>query len=429
MERDLSFQILSLPLDDGSGSSSEVLKNHDFRAQQLLHLQQLQRVLDENIVLRAKFNALQAQVAPLESASRPSALEITEPRLPPERIEEIKLQLQRTLTLYREDVAAAGKIDQTLERLYREFSDMKMRLRMERDERMMHQNTVAANAITAFKMRGQRIRSGWELERRRLTARLAYFNEQTVVLNEDISDGRIRHVSNSRAIQTLTTSIKTATSDLKDFEKQRNTLLPQITEFKALEETLQNAETVVVTLNDTLESLESRVNTDSLKAQVKTQLDQGNAKVTELNRLIDDVQGKLSGITTQIQQTRRRISELNQRAKTVAKNTQEVRTVLDRLTGQRAVIKDRLLRCRQAGEEAGGARILLEKVLQSGFSSARERPWFIRKELLALKGNIRELDDVEEKVSELERELDVRSEEPVHVPQRRRVPMIPMLKL
>jgi hypothetical protein len=102
---------------------------------------------------------------------------------------------------------------------------------------------------------------------------------------------------------------------------------------------------------------------------------------------------------------------------------------LERLTAQRTAVKERLVRCRQVGEEAGGARIVLEKMLQTGFSSARERPWFIRKELLALKRNINELYDVEEKVDELQQELDVGSEEAVRVPQRKRVPMIPMLKL
>jgi hypothetical protein len=134
---------------------------------------------------------------------------------------------------------------------------------------------------------------------------------------------------------------------------------------------------------------------------------------------MDDVHGKVGAVTAQIRQARIRITELDARAAARVSGPQEVRAALEKMTGRRAAIKERLLRCRQAGEEAGGTRILLEKVLQSGFSSARERPWLIRKELLALKGNIRELDEVKDKVIELEHELEVKNEEPLHVPHRR----------
>jgi hypothetical protein len=326
-----TFKIVPISPAADEISDPDSPPSHDFRAQQILHLEQLQRVLDENNELRAKFTSLQVQVIPLDSPPHPlHPPEDTEPPLSPEEVELLKSQLERTVSLYGAEVSVAAKLNQTLERQHREFSDLKMQLRLVQDERMMHQNSVAASGLAKFKLKAQRLRESWANERRGFESIANYLRGLATVAEKDIEEFEEQQKSNLKGIQRLTKSIVFAKQDLNDFRKEREAIAIPLQEFAELEIQHQEAELRVVTLGNELDALQTRVETDSLTARVRKRLNDSQKSIDGLNGMIDALHCKVAEITVQTQHIRDRITELDAREAVIARDTREVRVAMDR---------------------------------------------------------------------------------------------------
>ena len=101
--------------------NSEENTKEDFRTKQIRELEKLQIVLDENTVLRSKYNALLAQVPPLvdnfNSPPVPQAggIQFQSDRVyTPEEIEQLRQKLTQTLVEYREETRVASLLNSEL---------------------------------------------------------------------------------------------------------------------------------------------------------------------------------------------------------------------------------------------------------------------------------------------------------------------------
>ena len=110
----------------------------DFHQKQIKELEKLQRVLDENNALRGKFNALQAQVAPLADSFGSASFPVfaNERVYKPEEIENMRQKLEQTLADYRVETQSAGRLNAEVETLYTELSSLRMKFRLDQDERL-----------------------------------------------------------------------------------------------------------------------------------------------------------------------------------------------------------------------------------------------------------------------------------------------------
>jgi chromosome segregation ATPase len=421
-----SFLISGRLPDETDSSESDSTVPNDVRAQQIFNLERLQAVLNETTRIRANLTILQVQVSASESGNRPARAPEEVEALSPEELEAVKAQLERTLAIYGKEVAAAAKLNQMLEREHREFSDMKMQFRLTRDERMMRHNEMAAAAMASVAIKEQRLRESWAFELGRLESITNYLRGLAEVSEKEMHEFEERYASNVKGIERLRSSIALARQDLKDFKKEREALAVQLQQFSQLVAKHQETELRVVELSNELDALRTRVEMDSLTARVKNRLEDSQGRIDGINRVIDSIQCEVARLTVQTQQSRDRTADLDARRAQVGREVREMRGVVERLSTQRAEMKANLVRCCQGADDAAGGRIVLARRVASGFARKTE-PWTIRKEILALKGDIIELANVEERTREFEEGLELGSRQPVELPPRKRLPLIPIL--
>ena len=100
--------------------------------------------------------------------------------------------------------------------------------------------------------------------------------------------------------------------------------------------------------------------------------------------------------------------------------------IVEKLRAQRDQLKKSLKRCMEAGESAGGDCFNIECNLESGLGFEPNSALTIRKDMLSLKQELRELTRMEEENDSFEKSLERDQITPVPMPQRKRVPMIPL---
>jgi DNA repair exonuclease SbcCD ATPase subunit len=415
----------SAPLDEEPSKSSAVI---NYRVQQISCLEKLQRVLDESDALRAKFNALQTQVSPPEVGPEPSSRPILDPILSPEEREAVHAQLDQTLAAYRHEVALAGRLNQALERQHRSFSELKMSMRVLQDKRITSQNEAAEGQLAGFQGRAQRLRENWGFERQRLTGLLNYLRGVHLVSAADQKEYEEQQKSNLKGISHLTDSIAVAEQDIRDLNKQQESMQKQLAEYERLQEEHQSGELALVQLSDKLDSLKKKVETDSLMANVRKQMEESRQKIEELNSSIDDIHAKVSRLTVECQESHDRITELDGRQVAATREIKDIRGLIQQLAKQREMLRRALAKCYQASNATGGENIMLTKAIESGFASDNEPPWKIRKKMLLLKGELMELNTLEEAQHDFEAQLESPNVPPIQLPTRKRVALIPITK-
>lgn len=408
-------------------------EEENLRAKQVKELQILQRVLDENNELRAKYNALQVQVAPVVDhvASTPQIAGSqfqNERQISPEEFENCKQQLENTLLEYRKATQNAGKINQQLERHYTELNELKFQTRLIQDERLNHQNEVSALSIAAIKAKLERIKESWNIERQRLAKSVSFLKNIHDTANNDVKEYEQQMKTNNRGIGHLSTSIQIAKDDIREFLAQQQEIAPKIKEYEELEEKNQDIELLVVRLSDENEELRKEVETESLTAKVRKQLDSGNQTIADLNRSIDQIQGKTTAIYESIREKKSKIAELEQKFEKIVNDTNEIVLINQKLMEQKKTIHQELYKCAAANYDTGGDNLVLEKEVFSGIGLEPTSTATIRKQMLSLKKELKELDDFERKQNDLESDLKVSQVPKIPLPQRKRVPMIPLIK-
>ena len=399
----------------------------DFRALQIEELEQLQKTLDENNVLRATIQALQIQVPSLEKVVEvpPEPLEpgvvIT-----PEEAEELRKQLEQTLIEYRNETNQATKLNEELDKGYTHLADLKMKMRLLQDERIMRQNQISTNGMTSFRAKVQKCKDSWNAERDRLNKAIASLKTVHTTALADIRELREQMRTNNKGIQHLSSSITLAREDIKDFTEQQQKVGPLLREFEDVQAKHQETEVAVVQLSDQLDALRNQVETSSLTAEVKRKLDSKNKEIADLNRSIDQIQCKTGAVQESIKDIQHAIEEVeNERNRTTAE-AEHLVSLVEKLREQREQIKRNLRVCMEAGESAGGDNFKLERQIDSGLDFEPEAPWTVRTQMLSIKKDLQKLDEIEEQKSDYEKTLEGERVTPIFTPQRKRVPMIPL---
>ncbi|KAK8860716.1 hypothetical protein M9Y10_012381 [Tritrichomonas musculus] len=404
----------------------------EYRNKQIRELEMLQRVIDENNVLRAKYNALQMQVAPLvDTVTTPVAAGSqyqSERQISPEEVENFKQQLELTLTEYRKATQNAGKLNQQLERQYTDFSNLKMQTRLLQDERISRQDQISNMGITSFRSKIQRVKEQWNIERQRLSKSISFLKNIHDTSTADIREYEEQMRANNKGITHLSSSITIAKEDIRDFTKELEEIGPKLKQFEELQEKHQKSELLVVDLSDQIEDLKKKVETDSLTAKVRRQLDKGNKKIADLNRSIDQIQNRATLELENVKEIKNRIFELEKQYEKIDNDTNSILEINKKLELQRKTIREELSKCIVANELAGGENLLLEKEVVDGVGLEPQSTSAIRKQMLSLKNELLELDDFQQKQYELENNLKVGQTPNIALPTRKRVPMIPLLK-
>lgn len=428
MSDDSSSFVLAQQEEEEKVEEEEVIEPcQDFRALQIEELEQLQKTIDENNTLRAKYQALLVQVPPLEKVniSPPDQLQSSK-TFTPEEAEEMRKQLETTLIEYRKETNQATKMNEELDKGYTHLADLRMKMRLAQDERIMRQNQISTNGITSFRAKVQKYKESWESERMRLDKAIESLKTVHTTALADMRELREQMRTNNKGIHHLSSSITIAKEDIKDFTDQQQKIGPLLKEFEEVHARHQESEMMVVQLSDQLDALRNQVETRSLTADVKRQLENKNKEIADLNRAIDQTQCKVAAVKEAMKEMKREIDELETECTRTTEETDRIIEIVERLREQRSQIRGNLKRCMEAGESAGGDNFELERQIENGLGFEPESPWAVRTQMLSLKKDLQQLDQIEEQKATYERSLEGDKVNPIYTPQRKRVPMIPL---
>jgi chromosome segregation ATPase len=398
----------------------------DFRQKQVRELEQLQIILDENNVIRQKFNALQTQVAALVDSFAPSTVPPyqSERVYTPEEIEVMKQKLEQTLTDYREETRIAGRLNSEIERRYTELSNMKMRFRIEQDERLTRQNVAAASALCNFRVKSVKVSEATNIEKDRLAKAVKHLRHIFDTCTQDIKDFDDQRKANTRGIQELTSSISIAKDDIRDFTDQIQRIQPRLHEYELMRAEHQENEELVVQLGDEFDNLRRKVETESLTASIRRELDAGNRTIADLNRTLDQILNKTSLSQEKMTECRTRVVELEGKIARTHAETKALRRVRPALEAARERLKTDLASCHLTHKTIGGENELLDRDIQDGLTYERA-PWQVRQVLLSMKGDIQQLSAIEVQQQNFEGAIGKRPVSLPALPTRKRVRLTP----
>lgn len=413
-----------------SVASEEPEEEEDFREKQVKELEKLQIALDENNTLRAKYNALQIQVAPSVDAEEPPPQPITyhsDKVYTQEEIDAMKQKLEQAVRDYRRETRIAGQLNSEIEKGYKELGTLRMKYRVDQDERLTKQNATCAIGLSSFRAKTEKVREMNDHEKQRILKSIEFLQNLYDSSVADIAEFAQQSRTNGHGIAHLSSSITIAREDVREFSDQLRRIEPRLKEYEELRHAHEQSEELTVQLSDQLETLKKQVETESLTANVKRQINEGRRTIADLNRAIDKLNGENSQVQDQIREIRQRIADLEQKRDKTKLETMELTRVKAKLAAEREKVKRELDVVRVKQEVAGGENTLIRREIESGVSydkGALE----IRKELLALKGEVRQLDRIEANQMRTESVLSSISYSAASVPVRKRVPLIPLHK-
>ena len=405
-------------------------QKEDFRTKQIHELEQLQIVLDENNSLRAKFNALQTQVTPLVDNFGASTLQTCQQFqqdkvLTPEEVENLRAKLEQTLTDYRAETLAAGQLNSEIEKMYAQLSQLKMNFRLDQDQRLTQQNKTSAETLEGFRAKTQSVQENWATEKQRLEKQIGFLQKVHESSSADIKEFEEQMRTNNKGIQHLSSSITIAKEDIRDFTEQLQKIEPKLKEFEELQKKHQQSELLLVELSDQFESLKKTVETESLTANVRRQIDFGNKTIADINRQIDKIQCETTEIQERSRENKARIADLEAKLQKTTSETENLKEVAKNLIEQKKMLQAELKRYRDMYEERGGENVLIQSKIQDGITLDKQ-PWEIRKQIISLKNDVKEMEKITKKQEEVEKRTDSALSLSHAIPQRKRIPMIPL---
>ncbi|EAX97168.1 hypothetical protein TVAG_116860 [Trichomonas vaginalis G3] len=413
-----------------SNPPEENVVKEDFRTKQIHELEQLQIVLDENNSLRAKYNALQTQVTPLVDnfghvSTQPIQQMQNEQALTPEEIESLRTKLEQTLADYRAETLAAGQLNSEIEKMYTTLSSLKMTFRLDQDNKLTAQNKASALTLENFRKKTQSVKETWETERQRLEKQIGFLKKVHESSSEDIKEFEEQMRTNNKGIMHLSSSITIAKEDIRDFTEQLQKIEPKLKEFEELQKKHQQSEVLLVELSDQFESLKKSVETDSLTANVRRQIDYGQKTINEINRQIDKLQCETVAIQEKSRDYRTRITDLETRLQKMKSEAENLENVAKDLAAQKKQLQLELREFRAVYEERGGQNDVISKKIEDGVTLDKQ-PWEIRKQIISLKNDVRDMENIQKKQKEFEKMLTSTTVTTKGIPQRKRIPMIPL---
>jgi chromosome segregation ATPase len=399
----------------------------DFRQKQMQELERLQVALDENSRLRGKYNALQAQVAPLVDAFAATQMPTyqSERVYTPEEIEVLKTRLEQTLSDYREETRIASRLNSEIEKRYTELSTMRMKSQLDQDERLTHQNHIAALGLANFRVKSVKITETADIERQRLLKAVENLRQIQELSAADLNEFHSQNSSNQRGIEELAASIASAKEDIRDFTERLQKLEPKLEQYAQLKAEHQKSEEQVVRLSDDYDTIRKKVDTESLTANIRRQIDSGNQTIADLNRQVDHILNRGSIVQEKIRTAKLRIADLHSRIKRTKAETAKFEGVRAGLVAEKAGVQRDLRQCRQAEENLGGENEIVYNEICDGVQIVKA-PWQIRTQLLTLKQDVRELSGIEREQARFEAALSGAGHAESVVPQRKRLRLIPL---
>ena len=410
-------------------ASEEPEEEEDFREKQVKELEKLQLALDENNVLRTKYNALQVQVASSEEHEQEPEEPVyhSDKTYTPEEIEVMKERLEQAVRDYRRETRIAGQLNADIEKGYKELSMMRMQFRVDQDERLTKQNATCALNVSSFHAKTEKVLEMNRMEKQRILKSIEYLKNTQESAVADIAEFAQQSRTNGVAIAHLSSSITITREDIREFSDQLRRIEPRLKEYEELTKQHEQSEELVVQLGDQLETLKKQVETESLTANVKRQINAAHRTIADLNRVIDKVNGENSQLQDQIRELRQRVAETEQKCDKTKLETMELHRVKNKLTTEKERVKRELDIIRVKQEVAGGENSLIKREIEDGVSYEKGA-LEIRKELLSLKGEVGQLDRIEANQMRTESVLAGISYSATSVPVRKRVPLIPLRK-
>lgn len=408
-------------------------KVEDFRQKQIRELEQLQKVLDENNLLRAKYNALQTQVAPqidddsIEADTTTNDQPKIDRFITEEEVEAMKIKLEQTLAEYRAETLIASKLNSEIEKMHADLSSLKMKFRLDQDQRLSAQNASSAEALANFKAKTVQIQETWDLEKQRLEKQIGFLQKVYESSVSDIREFEEQTRANNKGIQHLSSSINIAKEDIRDFTDQLQKIEPKLKEYEELQKKHQQSEILVVELSDQYEQLKNQVETESLTANVRRQIEIGQKTVSDLNRQIETIQCETTSIMEKSKEMKAKISELEAKMNKTIVETDALKRVSLDLQNQKKVLLDQLRECRELFELRGGENSMMMKEIADGVT-IDQPAWAIRRQILSLKNDVKDMERIEQRQAVFETKLNSAIPAVLSVPQRKRVPLIPMPK-
>lgn len=401
----------------------------EFKNKQIQELEQLQKVLDSNKNLRAKYNALQTQVAPLvdQFGQQPLLQGMQSERVySAEEIKGMRQKLEQILSEYREETRHAGLISSDIENLYSVLSNLKMKFRIDQDERLSRQNDNSLIAVSNFETKSKRVHDGWNAELQRLEKSIFFLKKVYDESSADLKEFEVQTSSNIKGIMHLSSSITIAKEDIREYSEQLSKLEPKMKEYEIVSEKHKQSEVELVSLSDELENLKKQVDTESLTAKVKRQIDGGQQTISDLNISIDKVQLKTSQIQEKIRETTKSIQNIQSKIETIKTNIAGLKVVRKEMEEEKQKLMSQINISRITQEKVAGGNESLERSIASGISINGAKPWTIRKQLLSLKGEVKEMERILAHESLVEQRLNTVALEKTVAPSRKRVPLIPL---
>lgn len=406
-------------------------QTQEFRAKQMRELEQLQIVLDENGVLRSKINAIQTQVVPLVDTHSPAVqanlIQYQSDKVyTPEELESIRFNLEQLKIDYKNESLFASHLNSEIEKLHTQLSTMKRKNQADQDQILQVQNLSAEQNMAAFKNKSDRQRMIWQTEKNRIQTQILFLKKVQENSLVDISEFEEQQVTNQKGITQLSGSIANAKEDIREFLQQTKQMEYKMKEYENLKVKHTESEAEVVQLSDELENLKREVETTSLTAQIRRQIDDGNKKIEELNRDVDKLQCYSTAAQERNRETSTKLSVLVQKITKTQNDSKDLLLVYSRLENQKQKVLEDLKKCRRLYEEKGGENHQLQLSITDSLKYEPVSTVQIRKHMRELKDEVEEISDLQLEQIEFEENVKKFITVPVQIPSRKRVPMIPL---
>ena len=159
---------------------------------------------------------------------------------------------------------------------------------------------------------------------------------------------------------------------------------------------------------------------------VRRQIEAGQQSISDLNIQIDKVQLQTAQIQEKAKETTKSIQSLQSKIEKIRSETKELKNSRNEMEQEKKKLIASINDIRTVRETKGGGNAELEKQLQAGITLTGEKPWRIRKQILSIKGDVKEMDRIVKDEAVVEQKLKNVTFERTVAPPRKRIPLIPL---
>ena len=326
--------------------------------------------------------------------------------------------------MYREETKTASFINAKIQQDHADFGKLKMQTQMDQEDRIEHQNQVAASMMDHFNEKTCKVRDVWKTERDRLNTAIGFLETVRKSAEIDYNEFSNQIVSNDKGIQHLKTSITIAREDIREYSEKIKELDPRLQYYIGLKEQHQQIEANVVELSDQFETLKQKVETESLTARVKEEIDKKNSEIAEIERTIDSTQMKTQSICESNMNMKEENARIAEEIESIKTQTSDANALIKSYEEEKVFILNELAECRRLRGKAAGSNYLLSTKLDVGMDIESLPSWDIRRYIQTLKKDVAELDKSIKEQQQFEDKVNTFGTKDIAPPPRKRIPLI-----